>query len=112
MAKYFSDKEIEGLDPRLVILMDQWRDRAGIPIVITCGYRSPEHNEIVGGVENSAHTKGLAADVRCSDSATRFKLIEAAFFVGFKRIEAATKHVHVDIDETKPQNVLWLGISK
>lgn len=31
-------------------------------IIITSGYRTPEHNKAVGGAENSWHIKGLAAD--------------------------------------------------
>lgn len=123
MAKYFSDEEIKGLDSRLVILLDQWRDKAGIPIIITSGLRTQEQNtslstsiddtEVVkGSVSDSAHLKGLAVDIRCSDSSSRFKLVTAALEVGFKRIEIATRHLHVDIDESKPQNIIFLGISK
>lgn len=122
MAKYFTDDEVKGLDPRLVLLLDQMRASAGIPIVITCGLRTSEKNDslveenkgavLTGAVKDSAHLKGLAADLQCPDSATRFILVKAAYAVGFRRIEAATAHVHVDIDESLPQNVLFLGISK
>lgn len=32
------------------------------PMIITSGYRDPEHNRRVGGVKNSYHVKGMAAD--------------------------------------------------
>lgn len=32
-------------------------------VVITSSYRSPEHNEKVGGAKNSAHVHGLAYDI-------------------------------------------------
>lgn len=124
MAKYFSDGEVAGLNERLIILLDQWRDKAGIPITITCGLRTQEKNDslstplgdsgsvLKGSVPDSAHLKGLAVDVRCSDSTTRFKLVKAALEVRFRRIEVATAHIHVDISETLPQDVLFLGISK
>ena len=35
------------------------------PIHVTSGYRCPELNARVGGVSNSAHTSGLAADILC-----------------------------------------------
>ena len=38
------------------------RDRLGEPIAITSGYRCPEVNRLVGGVVNSQHTRGEAAD--------------------------------------------------
>lgn len=33
------------------------------PIRVTSGWRSPEHNALVGGVRNSDHIRGLAADI-------------------------------------------------
>lgn len=40
------------------------RDYVGKPIKINSGYRSPEHNKSVGGVANSQHVKGKAADIK------------------------------------------------
>ncbi len=40
------------------------RDYLDEPILINSGYRSPDHNKAVGGVKNSFHTKGMAADIR------------------------------------------------
>lgn len=39
------------------------RDVVGVPVHINSGYRSPQHNKRIGGVRNSKHTKGLAADI-------------------------------------------------
>lgn len=112
MAKYFNDHEVDGLDQKLIDMLDRMRDSAGIPIVITCGERTPEHNaELATSVSDSAHLKGLAADLHCADSKTRYKLIKAALAVEFRRIEIGTAHIHVDIDPDKPQEVMWLGIS-
>lgn len=41
------------------------RHLVGCPIVVNSGYRSPEVNAAVGGVENSKHLFGLAADITC-----------------------------------------------
>jgi hypothetical protein len=38
----------------------------GVPISLTSGYRSPEHNSNVGGEKNSQHLLGKAADIRIS----------------------------------------------
>ena len=38
------------------------RKEAGLPIVITSGYRSPELNKLVGGSKNSQHCEGQAVD--------------------------------------------------
>jgi uncharacterized protein YcbK (DUF882 family) len=39
------------------------RDYIGSPIHINSAYRSPAHNAKIGGVKNSFHTKGKAADI-------------------------------------------------
>lgn len=41
------------------------RDYLGFPIQINSGYRSPAYNESVGGVKNSQHLLGKAADIVC-----------------------------------------------
>ena len=37
------------------------------PIIINSGYRSPRVNTLVGGVKNSQHLLGQAADIRSKD---------------------------------------------
>lgn len=39
------------------------RDVLGVPVVITSGYRSLQHNARVGGHPDSYHVKGMAADI-------------------------------------------------
>lgn len=39
------------------------RDYLGLPISINSGYRSPSHNESIGGVSNSQHVLGKASDI-------------------------------------------------
>jgi len=49
---------------RLVNTLEVLRTLAGNkPVVITSGYRCPDHNDAVGGVKNSFHTQCLAADL-------------------------------------------------
>lgn len=43
------------------------RKKFGMPIAVSCGYRSPAVNKAVGGVPTSAHLAGLAADIRAYD---------------------------------------------
>ena len=40
------------------------RERAGTPIIINSGYRSPQLNRKIGGAPNSNHLTGCAADIR------------------------------------------------
>ena len=43
------------------------RDYLNKPVNINSGYRSPEHNKAIGGVKNSQHILGKAADITVSD---------------------------------------------
>lgn len=43
--------------------LEQVRALFGRPLVITSGYRCPELNRAVGGVWDSAHVRGVAADI-------------------------------------------------
>ena len=52
-----------GINQVLLDKLDDMRGRIGMPIIISCGYRCPEHNAEVGGVENSQHIYGNAADI-------------------------------------------------
>ena len=44
-------------------VLDPIREHWGLPIRVTSGYRCPELNDWVGGVEDSWHMDGCAADI-------------------------------------------------
>ena len=48
-------------------VLEPARCAVGEPVFITSGFRCKELNELVGGVDNSGHQYGEAADVTCSD---------------------------------------------
>jgi uncharacterized protein YcbK (DUF882 family) len=105
MSKYF--KEIEAnMDKRFLFVLDEAREFAGIPFIINSAYRSPDHPESIKN-PTSSHIKGLAVDIKATDSATRFKIVEALVSVGFTRIGIADTFIHVDLDFDKTQNVIW-----
>ena len=52
---------------RLADYLDNIREKLGKPILVSSGYRCPVLNKAVGGVANSQHQKGLAADLVCAD---------------------------------------------
>ncbi len=51
------------LRPELLAGLETLRLRAGAPVIVQDGYRCPEHNLQVGGVRDSQHCLGMAADV-------------------------------------------------
>ena len=94
MMKYFSVEELtasatalrEGIDNRpskcayhlLHVLVDQLldpiREAWGEPIVVSSGYRCKQLNALVGGVKNSHHILGCAADIIAGNRADHRRL--------------------------------------
>ena len=54
------------IEKRLVDALEDLRRLAGRAIVIHDGYRCVRHNQEVGGVTDSEHTRGMAADLGIS----------------------------------------------
>lgn len=72
------------------------------------GYRCAVCNKLAGGVPNSGHLRGKAADIKVPDSNTRFLIIHAALRVGFRRIGVGKNFIHLDVDDALPQNMIWV----
>ncbi len=107
--KYFAPREIVGLKSELVELLDKAREIAGVPFVLTSGYRNPAKNKAVGGVEDSSHITGLAVDIRVKDGVSGGKILLALAQVGFTRFGFyKDNHIHVDMDSTKPNPCIWV----
>ncbi len=97
----------DGISKDLVDNLEHARNSVGVPFVINSGIRCAKHNAEVGGKENSAHLRGLAADIACTDSHARYLMLQD--FVGrFKRIEVKDRWLHVDVDKTLPQEVVFV----
>ncbi|GHV45748.1 hypothetical protein FACS1894204_05710 [Synergistales bacterium] len=62
-------------DPRLVGMCQTIREAVGAPVRINSACRCAKHNAAVGGVKDSYHTKGKAADLSINGSASRLYLI-------------------------------------
>lgn len=51
--------------PELYALLDRIRERVGVTVVVTSGFRCRRHNAKVGGAKSSYHLLGRAADITC-----------------------------------------------
>lgn len=115
--RFFKDREflckcgcgsgVEHMDARLLTMLDRAREKAGMPLALSSAFRCPAHNKAIGGTTDSSHLKGMAVDIRCNSSQTRFTLLGALIAAGFNRIELAPTWIHVDVDEGKKQNVAF-----
>lgn len=104
--KYFTDDEFtcpccgrlpdSGIDDRLLEVLDKIRAVIGMPLYVSSGYRCRSHNEDVGGVADSQHIHGRAADVY-ADGISILKLAALAEEAGADGIGLYDDFVHVDV---------------
>ena len=98
------NKEVVENLKKVMYILDIVRVYIGKPILVNSGYRCKKLNEMVGGVQNSMHTKGLAADFRTGEkedinimfeflkeNQKKFKIIELINYKTF---------IHVGVSET------------
>ena len=102
-------------------------------IIVTSGYRCPEHDKAVGGTSSGQHTKGTAADVCCYgqdgqpiSSKTVCCKAQDLGFGGVANITTSYQYTHLDVrtgyrwlgDETKGNGTVtedfykYFGIEK
>ena len=61
----------DDIDQRVIDMAEVIRMALGVPVKVNSGCRCDNHNKKVGGVKNSKHTKGLAADLSCELGAVK-----------------------------------------
>lgn len=66
-------------------------------MVITSGYRCPTLNRLVGGVSNSQHILGEAADIVCYDNDALFRFMKNLKFDQLIRYKS---HIHVSYSKS------------
>ena len=97
-------KEVVENLKKVMYILDIVRVYIGKPILVNSGYRCEKLNEMVGGVQKSMHTKGLAADFRTKEkedintmfeflkrNQEKFRIIELLNYKTF---------IHVGVSET------------
>ena len=87
-------------------VLDPLREQWGLPIRIISGYRCPELNDEVGGVEDSYHMEGCAADITATDperNVELMSLIRAMHLVGMISLTECylgpkARYIHIALD--------------
>tara|TARA_R110000796_G_scaffold113033_1_gene224737 strand:+ start:408 stop:776 length:369 start_codon:yes stop_codon:yes gene_type:complete len=114
--KYFTVDEFDSpdlkgsgvnMDMAFVEVLDKVREIAETPFKVNSGYRSASHNKKVKGSPNSSHLRGLAADIHCTDSDSRLRIVYAAIEKGVNRIGVGKTFIHLDTDPNKV-SALWV----
>jgi hypothetical protein len=94
------------IDPRIdPIFQDIKAKVPGTKVNSAC--RCTEHNKACSGKANSAHLIGKALDVSCGGSINRYSVIKILIEHGVRRIGLANSFIHFDLDESKPQDVIF-----
>ena len=111
LSEFDSQDEIGSgkyMDEKFLRMLDDARGIAGITFKINSGFRTKSRNESCGGKINSSHLFGYAADIHCTDSRSRFIIIDALTKAGFNRIGIGNTFIHVDNDPDKISRVSWV----
>ena len=84
--------------PLLLLRLEKVRVLWGEPMVLTSAFRCDAHNSAVGGVKNSLHRLGQAADVRVTQEKQGF-FVSLAKKCGFAEIlpRAERGFVHIAV---------------
>lgn len=96
------------IDMSMVKIADQIRDKIGKPITINSGLRCKTHNANVGGVSNSQHLYGNAADLGCPSGCTPAQMASIAedIMCDAGGIGIYSWGIHIDTRSTKSR---WNG---
>lgn len=92
--------------------LDRLREAVGQPLELSCAYRCPEHNREVGGVENSQHVLGTAADILVPNGMTVDGLADTAANLGLfdgigRYYDSEFVHVDVRSNSQEPNTYTW-----
>lgn len=106
--KYFKPEEFKmdgrvvfkKMDPDFLALLDQCREIAGVPFIISSCWRSKEKNKKVGGAPGSMHLKGRAVDIICTVGDSRAKVMKAALGLGLS-VGVMPNALHIDNRESQ-----------
>lgn len=96
------------IDQKLIDMCQIIRERASVAVNISSGTRCEKHNREVGGVKDSYHIQGKAADLTCSLGARRLFALIADMKaksllpdLQYCKLYLSKNFVHVDIGHTR-----------
>ena len=110
---------VRNLQYGVEMILDPLRRAINRPVIISSGYRCPALNKVVGGVSNSWHLKGNAADIHLNDKAEAvdiFHFLKQNVSVDTVLFEHSKSsqwiHVQWDMNNTPRHRSDWNYIAK
>ena len=99
---------VRNVETLVDLVLDPIREHWGLPIRVISGYRCPELNEEVCGVEDSYHMEGCAVDISAIGSERNVELmslIRAMHLTGKLALTECylgpkAKYIHIALDRT------------
>ena len=90
---------VNGCQQRLVDALEVFRTAVDKPVRVNSAYRCPAHNAAVGGVIDSEHVLGLAADIRVDGMSAAELEAVARRILAIRGIGRADdqNYLHVDV---------------
>lgn len=92
------------MQPRFLEMLQSLRNKYGKPMVITSGYRSPDHSIERRKDEPGTHAHGIAADIYCTGP-DKYRMVKLAFEMGFSGVGVDSRFVHLDV--SKERKAVW-----
>lgn len=127
MSKHFSSLEIscncgcgiENVSEIFMLALDHFRDYCDFPVYVSSICRCLAYNKKLGGKDTSSHistrmSMSVAADLLLPKDLKQRYIFFSGIFRCFNRIGISLKDefVHVDIDKTKLQDIVWYYLPK
>lgn len=110
MSKHFNSSELMckcGCGTRLActelfLVLELVRLKFGVPVIITSGYRCPDHNKNVGGAPESKHVDGIAADIKVKGVEPKevYEFLDETFPTCYG-VGLYSSWVHIDVRSSK-----------
>ena len=110
-AQEFAQKDYQCdkilIESELIEVLEDVRTHFNSPVIITSGYRTPEYNKKIGGVKNSQHTKGTAADIKIENVlASKVQKYLSQKYTNKYGIGKYKNFTHIDVRKKKAR---WRG---
>lgn len=98
---------IDDMEENFLHRLDVARYHSGVPYIVLSAHRTEEHEIAKGRDGTSSHTKGIAVDLKATNSRARYKILIGLIKAGFNRLGIYESFIHCDSDPDKDQQVIW-----